>query len=98
MPFVGNAVEKAGIDDAVGAFAVHGYCGVFGSLMVGIFARAILSPTAFPRSTFWGQLVGAVISAVLLGFIPGYGVSFLLKKFGLLRVSEAEEIDRPRPG
>jgi ammonium transporter, Amt family len=93
MPFVGNAVEKAGIDDAVGAFAVHGYCGVFGSLMVGIFASGYPQPDGIPAINFWGQLVGAVISAVLLGFIPGYGVSFLLKKFGLLRVSEAEEIE-----
>ncbi len=92
MPFVGSAVEKAGIDDAVGAFAVHGYCGMFGSLMVGIFAAGYPQPEGIPSINFWGQLVGAVIAAVLLGFIPGYGVSFVLKKLGLLRVSEAEEI------
>ncbi len=92
MPFVGNAVEKAGIDDAVGAFAVHGYCGMFGSIMVGIVAAGYPQPDGIPSINLVGQLVGALISAVLLGFIPGYGVSFVLKKFGLLRVSEAEEI------
>ncbi|MFQ4135176.1 ammonium transporter [Nodosilinea sp. PGN35] len=92
MPFVGNAIEKAGIDDAVGAFAVHGYCGVFGSLMVGIFAAGYPQPDGIPSINFGAQLLGAALCAVLLGFIPGYGVSFVLKKMGLLRVSEAEEI------
>ncbi|MEA5448996.1 ammonium transporter [Leptolyngbya sp. CCNP1308] len=92
MPFVGNAIEKAGIDDAVGAFAVHGYCGVFGSLMVGIVAAGYPQPEGIPSINFGAQLLGAVLCAVLLGFIPGYGVSFVLKKMGLLRVSEAEEI------
>lgn len=92
MPFVGNAIEKAGIDDAVGAFAVHGYCGVFGSLMVGLFAAGYPQPEGIPSINLGAQLLGAVLCAVLLGFIPGYGVSFVLKKMGLLRVSEAEEI------
>lgn len=92
MPFVGNAVEKAGIDDAVGAFAVHGYCGLFGSLMVGIVAAGYPQPEGVPAINFGAQLIGALISAILLGFIPGYGVSFVLKKLGMLRVSEAEEI------
>ena len=38
MPFVGKALEKAGIDDAVGAFAVHGYCGMLGAMAVGVMA------------------------------------------------------------
>lgn len=92
MPFVGNAVEKAGIDDAVGAFAVHGYCGIFGALMVGIVAAGYPQPAGIPSINFGAQLIGALICAILLGFIPGYGVSFVLKKLGLLRVSEAEEI------
>ncbi|MEL6139505.1 MAG: ammonium transporter, partial [Cyanobacteria bacterium J06628_6] len=29
---------------------------------------------------------------IILGFIPGYGVSFVLKKLGMLRVPESEEI------
>lgn len=32
------AVEKKGIDDPVGAFSVHGVCGIFGTICVGIFA------------------------------------------------------------
>ena len=38
-----------------------------------------------------GQIVGAVVF-FLLGFVPGYVVSLLLKMAGLLRVSEEAEI------
>ena len=79
MPFVGKAVEKLGIDDAVGAFAVHGYCGVFGSVMVGIFAAGYPNPGEIPSINFFAQILVAAICAILLGFIPGYGVSFVLK-------------------
>lgn len=92
MPFVGSAIEKAGIDDAVGAFAVHGYCGVLGSLLVGIVAAGYPQPEGIPSINFGAQIVGAAICALLLGFIPGYGVSLVLKKMGLLRISEAQEI------
>lgn len=38
-----------------------------------------------------GQLVGAVVF-FLLGFVPGYVVSWILKKLGMLRVAEEAEI------
>ena len=31
-------IERRGIDDPVGAISVHGVCGIFGVLAVGIFA------------------------------------------------------------
>jgi ammonium transporter, Amt family len=93
MPFVGNAVEKAGIDDAVGAFAVHGYCGVIGAMTVGVLATGYPQGDGIPLTSFFGQLVGTVICTVVLGFIPGYGVSFVLKKLGMLRVSYEEEME-----
>ncbi|EDX86336.1 Ammonium Transporter Family subfamily [Synechococcus sp. PCC 7335] len=92
MPFVGNAVEKAGIDDAVGAFAVHGYCGVIGAMAVGVMATGYPQGEGIPLTGFIGQLVGTLVCTVILGFIPGYGVSFVLKKLGMLRVPREEEI------
>jgi ammonia channel protein AmtB len=55
-----------------------------------------------PAINFTGQLVGA-IAMVLLGFIPAYVVSWILKQCGILRVSDAiqnygidnAEIDTP---
>ena len=92
MPFVGRAVEKAGIDDAVGAFAVHGYCGLLGAMAVGIMASGYPQGDGIPLTGFMGQLVGTFVCTVILGFIPGYGTSFVLKKLGMLRVSREEEI------
>ena len=33
------AIDRAGIDDPVGAISVHGVCGVWGTLSIGLFAR-----------------------------------------------------------
>lgn len=92
MPKVIVAIEKAGIDDAVGAVGVHGFCGLLGAILTGIFAAGYPQGAEIPPINFVGQLAGALISVVLLGFIPGYGVSWLLKRFNLLRVSREEEI------
>ncbi len=92
MPKVIIAIEKAGIDDAVGAVGVHGVCGLLGAVLTGIFAAGYPQGADIPPINFVGQLIGALVSVVLLGFIPGYGVSWLLKRFNLLRVSREEEV------
>jgi len=94
MPFVASFVEKMKIDDAVGAFAVHGFLGLWGVIVVGIVGTgypAFFGEADVVEISFTGQLVGAAVMAVL-GFVPGYGVSLLLKVMGLLRVPEAAEI------
>ncbi|MBF2000072.1 MAG: ammonium transporter [Synechococcales cyanobacterium C42_A2020_086] len=93
MPKVIVFVERLGIDDAVGAVGVHGFCGLFGSVIVGIAAAGFPQGDAVPPINFFGQLLGAVLCVVLLGFIPGYGTSWVLKKLHLLRVSRQEEIE-----
>ena len=45
----------------------------------------------YPDTNFMGQLIGAV-AMLLLGFIPGYVVSYGLKMAGLLRIPEHVEI------
>ncbi|MDX2214982.1 MAG: hypothetical protein SFY66_16965 [Oculatellaceae cyanobacterium bins.114] len=92
MPKVILAIEKLGIDDAVGAVGVHGFCGLFGSVVVGIAAAGFPQGDGIPSINLVGQIVGALVCTVLLGFIPGYGTSWLLKKFNLLRVPYEEEI------
>lgn len=83
------------VDDAVGAVAVHGAAGFLGMLYVGIFASGF--PTGLGNggvgvdSSLLGQLVG-MATFFPLGFLPGYGVSLILKKMNLLRVPIEVEI------
>lgn len=93
MPWVGIFIEKIGIDDAVGAFAVHGYCGVLGAMALGVMGTGYIQGDGYPAIGFIGQLIPTLVCTILLGFIPGYGVSFVLKKFNLLRVPAEEEIE-----
>jgi ammonia channel protein AmtB len=92
MPKVAVLVEKAGIDDAVGAFAVHGFGGLFGVLAFGIFGGGYVQGDGYPATNFLAQLIGAVIMCIGLGFIPGYVLAFGLHKFGLLRESPETEM------
>ncbi|MEL6523670.1 MAG: ammonium transporter [Pseudomonadota bacterium] len=104
IAFLGGAVlkpasdllESFGIDDAVGAVTVHGTIGIWGVLAVGIFASgypAYMTPEGAEMTyiSFGGQLVGAVVM-FLLGFVPGYVLSLILKIVGLLRCTEEAEI------
>ncbi len=88
------------IDDAVGAVAVHGYAGFLGVCAVGVLMWGYpSSPDAllgheepWARITPWGQFIGAVIMFWVLGFIPGYVLSAILKAFGVLRVPREVEL------
>ncbi|MEL6289006.1 MAG: ammonium transporter [Pseudomonadota bacterium] len=94
MPASYRFFEKLGIDDAVGAVTVHGTLGLWGVISVGIFAMgypALQGDAGVVQISFVGQLVGAVVM-FLLGFVPGYVVSLVLRAIGLLRVGEAAEL------
>lgn len=83
-------LEKRGIDDAVGAVSVHGFTGVAAVILVGVFAAGTPNAEGLPAISFVGQLIGAAVMG-LMGFVPGYGLSLLLKKANALRVPEACE-------
>ncbi len=94
IAFIGGAVapmvdkilsSRFKLDDPVGAFGVHGASGVVGLLMLGVFSGFPNVVEGAPNVSFMGQLQSAVVMA-LVGFIPGYFVSLVLAKFGLLRV------------
>ncbi len=90
-----NWLERRGIDDAVGAVTVHGTIGLYGVVMLGIFASGYPSLQGAageaPTISLIGQIVGAVVF-FLVGFVPGYVVSLVLKGIGMLQVSEAAQI------
>ena len=87
--FVGNRLERRGIDDAVGAIAVHGGAGVWSMLAMGLFASGY--PQHEILSSLKGQLVGIAVM-IGVGFVPGYLISLVLDRSGLLRVSREVEL------
>jgi ammonia channel protein AmtB len=91
-PWAAGVFERMGIDDAVGAVSVHGICGIWGVLAVGIFMGGYPQFSAdIPVATFMGQFKGMIVM-VLLGFIPGYVISWLFKMAGVLRASDAVQL------
>ena len=88
-------LERWGIDDAVGAVTVHGTIGLFGVIMLGVFASGYPAlPGAageVPTISLFGQIVGAVVF-FLLGFVPGYITAWILKKLNMLRVPEHVQV------
>ncbi len=90
-----DLLEKWGIDDAVGAVTVHGTIGLYGVIMLGIFATgypALQGDVGVPTISIVGQVIGAVVF-FLLGFVPGYITAFILKKLNMLCVSEKAQIE-----
>ena len=89
-----NFLEKRGIDDAVGAVTVHGTIGLYGVVMLGVFATgfpALQGDVGVPTISILGQVIGAVVF-FLVGFVPGYICAWILKKLDMLRIPEDVEI------
>ncbi|MEP1645766.1 ammonium transporter, partial [Rhodopirellula bahusiensis] len=80
-------LDKIKIDDPVGAFPVHGVCGVWGCMALGILPNTHL---AEENTTFMIQLIGTV-SICAWAFITMSVVFGVLKAVGMLRVSPQEE-------
>lgn len=88
IPISANWLARRGIDDAVGAWAVHGVAGFWGVLACGIFASGYAQGNPdYPAVSFIGQLVGGVVLAIW-GFAFGYIGSLILKACNLLRVPD----------
>ncbi len=82
------------IDDPVGAISVHGVCGVWGTLAVGLFGSTDEVRGLFYGGGF-GQLAVQALGAVSVFFwvtISAGTVFFIVKKVKGLRVTETEEL------
>ena len=79
------AFDRIKIDDPVGAISVHGVCGVWGTLAVGIFSQN-------PDHSFVTQLIGTFAISVT-AFLISLSIFAILKVAGGIRVSEAEELE-----
>ncbi|MEM7335492.1 MAG: ammonium transporter [Chloroflexota bacterium] len=75
-------LEKVKIDDPVGAWPVHGLCGIWGGIAAALFGPANLGV----------QLIGSVVYCAW-AFVTMGLVFYALKAAGILRVSEKEELE-----
>jgi len=82
------------IDDAVGAVAIHGYCGTFGVIVSGFLLWGYPSSPheGYAAINPVGQLVGALIMFFGLGFLPCYVAAWALKRAGVLRIPPEVEL------
>jgi Amt family ammonium transporter len=78
--------DRLKIDDPVGAVSVHGVCGVWGTVALGIFR----ADDMFNIGNIGIQLLGSAV-AFVWSFSVSYGIFSLIKKAIGLRVSEEEE-------
>jgi Amt family ammonium transporter len=103
-----DLIEHLRIDDPIGAVAVHGFCGIFGTLSIGLFATGQFGvPGATGADTsstvtglFYGggldqlksQLIGSVF-VVIVCLVVGCALMYGIKATGTLRISEAGELE-----
>ena len=84
-------IEKIGIDDPVGAVSVHGVCGAWGTLAIGLWANEV----GMFSGGGAGQLVTQAIG-VGAGFAWAFPVSFIIfsiiKATVGLRATEEDEV------
>ena len=87
-------LDKLKIDDPVGAVSVHGACGVWGTLAVGIFPALGFSLYGGAESdiSLMSQMIG-VGAAFAWAFPVSFGIFYLIKITVGLRVSEKEEME-----
>lgn len=80
--------DKLKIDDPVGAISVHGVCGIWGTLAVGIFGSNIVE--GVETIHFLPQVIGA-FSVCLYSLLVGLGLAAAVKYTMGIRVTEDEE-------
>ena len=98
--FAVSALDDAGIDDPVGAFSVHGVCGVWGTLVIGLWGFDIQGDGS-PLGLLVGggieqlgiQALGAGAYAIWTVVTCFFAWKVIGALFGGIRVTEQEEVD-----
>lgn len=84
--FAVSLIDKIKLDDPVGAIAVHLFCGIWGTLAVGIFGNLA------SMDQFISQLIGVGSYAVFC-LVTSFVIIYVLKITMGIRVSEEEELE-----
>ncbi len=87
------------IDDPVGAVSVHGACGVWGTLSLGLFAQDQFMPGTTGDGLFFGggwsllfhQAIG-VLAVCAWGLATGFALFYVIKNLVGLRTTREEEL------
>jgi ammonium transporter, Amt family len=84
-------IDKLKIDDPVGAIAVHGVNGFFGTAAVGVFAegKGLLESGSF--DFLWVQTLGVAVIAVF-SFVCTFTIFTIMKKTIGIRIKRREEL------
>jgi len=99
--FAVSALDAAGIDDPVGAFSVHGVCGVWGTLVIGLWGVDGMDVGSAGLGLFNGggfsqlgiQALGCAAYAIWTLVTCWIAWSVIGGLFGGIRVTEQEEIE-----
>lgn len=78
------------IDDVLGVWPLHGLCGAWGGLAAGIFGMQALG--GIGGVSFMSQLIGTLLG-LLIAFVGGYLVYFIMNKAVGIRLSAEEEFN-----
>ncbi|MCP9770205.1 ammonium transporter [Lacihabitans sp. LS3-19] len=84
-------IDKLKIDDPVGAIAVHGVNGFFGTIAVGVFAEEKGLLFSGDMSFLGIQTLGVVVIS-LFSFLTTYAIFFIMKKTIGIRIHRHEEL------
>jgi len=102
MIFAVDFTEWVRVDDPCGAFAVHGICGIWGTLSLGLFAvgKYVGGDGKIVKGVLYGgnanQLLAQIkgsATIIVATAAAGLLLMFGIKALGLLRISEAEELE-----
>lgn len=81
------------IDDPVGAWPVHGLCGIWGGIATGIFGS--YGAVAEGSSVIYGNMGAQILGSLMIpayAFVTMLAVFHAMKAMGILRATEEEEL------
>ncbi|MGY3765796.1 ammonium transporter [Vagococcus vulneris] len=92
--FIVSIKRRLKLDDTLDAFGCHGIGGIFGGLMVGIFADPSLGHAGllYGNTHLFIAQVESIIFTIAFSAIMSFGIVMVVKRFLPLRATEEDEV------